>query len=80
MSVGDQLLSTSALVFNSSSDYGGVSVKKGEETIKFAVRGEKFDTVMAPSGPTPPSGSSPSSSRSASDDAHRARGDDRSEV
>ena len=53
VSVGDQLLSTSALVFNSSSDYGGVSVKKGEETIKFAVRGEKFDTVMAAIGSNP---------------------------
>ena len=53
MSVGDQLLSTSALVFNSSSDYDGVSVKKGEETIKFAVRGEKFDTVMAAIGSNP---------------------------
>ena len=53
MSVGDQLLSTSALVFNSSSDYGGVSVKKGEETVKFAVRGEKFDTIMAAIGSNP---------------------------
>ena len=50
VNVGDQLISTSAMVFNGTSDYGGVSVKSGEETIKFAVRGEKFDTVMAAIG------------------------------
>lgn len=50
VNVGDQLVSTSATVFNGTSDYGGVSVKSGEETIKFAVRGEKFDTVMAAIG------------------------------
>ena len=42
VNVGDQLVSTSATVFNGTSDYGGVSVKSGEETIKFAVR-EKVD-------------------------------------
>ena len=45
--VGDRLIATSAIVFNSSMDYGGVSVKKGEEQIRFSTRGEKFDTVMA---------------------------------
>lgn len=45
--VGDRLLATSAIVFNSSMDYGGVSVKKGEEQIRFSTRGESFDTVMA---------------------------------
>jgi len=46
VTVGDQLLATSAVVYNSTTDYGGVSVPKGEQTIRFAVRGEKFDTVM----------------------------------
>jgi S1-C subfamily serine protease len=45
--VGDRLIATSAIVFNSEMDYGGVSVKKGEEQIRFATRGESFDTVMA---------------------------------
>ena len=53
INVGDQLLATSAMVFNSSQDYGGVSVKKGEETIRFATRGEDFKTVMAAIGTVP---------------------------
>jgi S1-C subfamily serine protease len=53
INVGDQLLATSAMVFNSTSDYGGVSVKKGEETIRFATRGEDFKTVMAAIGTVP---------------------------
>lgn len=47
INVGDRLLATSAIVFNSSMDYGGVNVKKGEEQIRFSTRGESFDTVMA---------------------------------
>jgi len=47
INVGDQLLTTSAMVFNSTQDYGGVRVRKGEETIRFATRGEDFKTVMA---------------------------------
>lgn len=47
ISVGDRLIAVSAIVFNSTMDYGGVAVKKGEEQIRFATRGEKFDTVMA---------------------------------
>lgn len=46
INVGDVLIATSALVFNSTSDYGGVTVRKGEETVRLACRGEKFDTVM----------------------------------
>jgi PDZ domain (Also known as DHR or GLGF). len=45
--VGDRLIATSAIVFNGEMDYVGVSVKKGEEQIRFATRGESFDTVMA---------------------------------
>ena len=32
---------------------GGVSVKNGEETIRFATRGEDFKTVMAAIGTVP---------------------------
>ena len=39
ISVGDRLIATSAIVFNSEMDYGGVSVKKGEEQIRFSTRG-----------------------------------------
>ena len=41
------MIATSAIVFNGEMDYVGVSVKKGEEQIRFATRGESFDTVMA---------------------------------
>ena len=47
VSVGDELIATSGVVFNSTQDYGGVSVKSGEETVRLAVRGEKLDTIMA---------------------------------
>ena len=53
VSVGDELIATSGVVFNSTQDYGGVSVKKGEETIRFATRGEDFKTVMAAIGTVP---------------------------
>ncbi len=53
ISVGDQLLATSAMVFNSTEEYGGVSVKKGEETIMFQTMGEDFNTVMAAIGTVP---------------------------
>jgi hypothetical protein len=33
--------------------YGGVSVPKGEETIRFMVKGEKFNTVMTAIGTNP---------------------------
>ena len=47
MNVGDELIATSGVVFNSTTDYGGVSVKTGEETVRLPVRTESFDTVMA---------------------------------
>lgn len=43
--VGDELIATSAVVYNSEMDYGGVKVRKGEEVVRLAVRGEKFNTV-----------------------------------
>jgi C-terminal processing protease CtpA/Prc len=42
--VGDQLISTSAIVYTSEDDYGGVSVKTGQKMVRLLVRGEKFDT------------------------------------
>lgn len=51
--MGDQLLATSAMVFNFTEEYGGVSVKKGEETIMFQTMGEDFNTVMAAIGTVP---------------------------
>ena len=47
ISVGDRLIATSAIVFNSEMDYGGVSVKKGEEQIRFSTRGESFEIGRA---------------------------------
>ena len=47
VNVGDELIATSGVVFNSTTDYGGVSVKSGEETVRLPVRTERFDTVMA---------------------------------
>ncbi len=41
------------MVFNSTEEYGGVSVKKGEETIMFQTMGEDFNTVMAAIGTVP---------------------------
>ena len=43
--VGDELIATSAVVYNSEMDYGGVKVRKGQEVVRLAVRGERFDTV-----------------------------------
>ncbi|CAI7846314.1 unnamed protein product, partial [Closterium sp. NIES-53] len=50
---GDQLIATSAIVFDDSDSYGGVVVKKGMRIVRFNVRGEKFDTVMAAIGTHP---------------------------
>ena len=47
VNVGDELIATSGVVFNSTTDYGGVSVPRGEETVRMPVRTERFDTVMA---------------------------------
>ncbi|GJP83072.1 hypothetical protein CLOP_g13280 [Closterium sp. NIES-67] len=44
---GDQLIATSAIVYDDSDSYGGVVVKKGMRVVRFNVRGESFDTVMA---------------------------------
>lgn len=43
--VGDELIATSAVVYNDEEFYGGVKVRKGMQVVRLAVRGEKFDTV-----------------------------------
>uniref|UniRef100_A0A7S4GIG1 PDZ domain-containing protein n=1 Tax=Eutreptiella gymnastica TaxID=73025 RepID=A0A7S4GIG1_9EUGL len=45
--VGDSLIATTALVYNTEQSYGSVTVKGGEQYVRVAVRGEKFDTIMA---------------------------------
>eukprot|EP00897_Mesotaenium_endlicherianum_P008561 jgi/Mesen1/7733/ME000407S06965 len=51
--VGDQLIATSAVVYNDSDDYGGVTVRKGMQLVRLNVRGESFNTVMAAIGTHP---------------------------
>jgi hypothetical protein len=41
---GDQLIATSAVVYTSEDDYGGVTVKTGQQRVRLLVKGEKFDT------------------------------------
>lgn len=51
--VGDQLIATSAIVYGSVEDYQGVKVRKGMQTVRLNVRGERFETVMAAIGTHP---------------------------
>lgn len=51
--VGDELVLTSGVVFNSTEDYGGVQVKKGQERVMMPTRCESFITVMAAIGSHP---------------------------
>ena len=44
IAVGDQLIATSAIVYQSEEDYGGVSVKKGIQMVRLLCKGESFDT------------------------------------
>ena len=50
IAVGDQLIATSAIVYQSEEDYGGVSVKKGMSMVRLLCKGESFDTGERPSG------------------------------
>lgn len=45
--VGDELISTSAIVYDTERDYGGVVVKGGQRTVRLVCKNEKFDTVLA---------------------------------
>eukprot|EP00270_Netrium_digitus_P018525 TRINITY_DN7066_c0_g1_i1.p1 TRINITY_DN7066_c0_g1~~TRINITY_DN7066_c0_g1_i1.p1 ORF type:complete len:221 (+),score=32.75 TRINITY_DN7066_c0_g1_i1:57-665(+) len=51
--MGDELIATSAIVYNSSESYGGVTVRRQMEIVRLTVRGEKFETVMAAIGTHP---------------------------
>ncbi len=42
--VGDELIATSAVVYTTESDYGGVAVKGGQKNVRVVCKGEKFDT------------------------------------
>jgi len=53
IAVGDELIATSAIVFDSEMLYGEVKVKKGEKSVRIVARGQKFDTVMAAIGSHP---------------------------
>lgn len=53
VAVGDQLIATSAIVFEREEDYGGVSVKKGMTMVRLLCKGETFDTVMRAIGTHP---------------------------
>ena len=48
---GDQLIATSAIVYASEEDYGGVSVKKGMSMVRLLCKGESFDTGERPGEP-----------------------------
>lgn len=45
--VGDELISTSAVVYTTERDYGGVAVKGGQRMVRLVCKTEKFDTVLA---------------------------------
>ena len=44
--VGDEVISTSAVVYTESEQYGGVTVRKGMQKVRMRVFGETFDTVI----------------------------------
>eukprot|EP00246_Nothoceros_aenigmaticus_P000272 TRINITY_DN10417_c0_g1_i2.p1 TRINITY_DN10417_c0_g1~~TRINITY_DN10417_c0_g1_i2.p1 ORF type:complete len:180 (-),score=14.50 TRINITY_DN10417_c0_g1_i2:182-721(-) len=49
--VGDQLMATSAIVYNDAETYQGVQVRKGMQIVRLNARGERFETVIATSSP-----------------------------
>ncbi|GLJ43780.1 hypothetical protein SUGI_0911460 [Cryptomeria japonica] len=51
--IGDQLIATSAITYGNVEDYQGVKVRKGMQTVRLNVRGERFETVMAAIGTHP---------------------------
>lgn len=51
--IGDQLIATSAIVYDTEDYYQGVKVRKGMQIVRLSVRGEKFETVMAAIGTHP---------------------------
>lgn len=53
LSVGDQLIATSGVVYTRESDYGGATVKGGQQVVRMLVLGETFKTVSAAIGSHP---------------------------
>eukprot|EP00898_Chlorokybus_atmophyticus_P002576 jgi/Chlat1/3319/Chrsp22S03414 len=53
VTVGDQLIATSAVVYTKAQRYGEVNVRGGEQVVRLNVRGEDFKTVMAAIGTHP---------------------------
>jgi hypothetical protein len=45
---GDEVISTSAVVYDTERDYGGVAVKGGQRTVRLVCKSEKFDTGAWP--------------------------------
>jgi hypothetical protein len=52
---GDQLISTSGVTYTRTEDYGGVTVRKGQEIVTLNCLGESFKTVSAAIGSHPAS-------------------------
>ncbi|KXZ44708.1 hypothetical protein GPECTOR_63g35 [Gonium pectorale] len=53
ISVGDQLIATSGVIYTTESDYGGATVKGGQQVVRLRVQGETFKTVSAAIGSHP---------------------------
>ncbi|GIL58643.1 hypothetical protein Vafri_13647 [Volvox africanus] len=51
--VGDQLIATSGVIYTTESDYGGATVKGGQQVVRLRVQGEAFKTVSAAIGSHP---------------------------
>ncbi|CAG9465076.1 unnamed protein product [Pedinophyceae sp. YPF-701] len=53
VTVGDTLVATSGYVYTRESTYQDTVVKSGQQLVRLAVRGERFETVMAAIGSHP---------------------------
>mmetsp|Transcript_25992 Transcript_25992/g.56657 ORF Transcript_25992/g.56657 Transcript_25992/m.56657 type:complete len:161 (-) Transcript_25992:651-1133(-) len=53
ISIGDQLIATSGVVYTKELDYAGATVKGGQEIVRLLVLGEEFKTVSAAIGSHP---------------------------
>ncbi|GLC37350.1 hypothetical protein PLESTB_001596900 [Pleodorina starrii] len=51
--LGDQLIATSGVIYTTESDYGGATVKGGQQVVRLRVQGETFKTVSAAIGSHP---------------------------
>lgn len=53
VSLGDQLVATSGVVYTSETEYNGAMVKGGQQLVRMLVLGETFKTVAAAIGSHP---------------------------